>query len=60
ISEVLYRQAGPQQQAQGQPGGGYQGYSQSGPGPGAGGSKGDGKGEEEVIDAEVVDDDKKH
>ncbi|NPV82323.1 MAG: molecular chaperone DnaK [Candidatus Aminicenantes bacterium] len=60
ISEVLYRQAGPQQQAQGQPGAGYQGYTQGGPGPGAGSSKGDGKGEEEVIDAEVVDDDKKH
>ena len=58
ISEVLYRQAGPQQQAQGQPGAGYQGYSQGG--PEAGGSKGDGKGEEDVIDAEVVDDDKKH
>ena len=60
ISEVLYRQAGPQQQAQGQPGAGYQGYTQGGPGPGAGDSKGDGKGEEDVIDAEVVDDDKKH
>ncbi|RFT15030.1 MAG: Chaperone protein DnaK [Candidatus Saccharicenans subterraneus] len=60
ISEVLYRQAGPQQQAQGQPGAGYQGYTQGGPGPGAGSSKGDGKGEDEVIDAEVVDDDKKH
>ncbi|MGB9906791.1 MAG: molecular chaperone DnaK [Candidatus Saccharicenans sp.] len=61
ISEVLYRQAGTQQQqSQGQPGGGYQGYTQGGPGPGDGGSKGNGKGEEEVIDAEVVDDDKKH
>ena len=59
ISEVLYRQAGPQQQqAQGQPGGGYQEYTQSG--PAGSDSKGNGKGEEEVIDAEVVDDDKKH
>ncbi|MDI6849023.1 MAG: molecular chaperone DnaK [Candidatus Saccharicenans sp.] len=60
ISEVLYRQAGPQQQAQGQeqPGGQYQSYAQGGP-TGSGG-KDDGRGEEEVIDAEVVDDDKKH
>jgi len=58
ISEALYRQAGAQQQAQSQPGGDYQSYEQ--PGSSASSSKGDGKGEDEVIDAEVVDDDKKH
>lgn len=57
ISEILYRQAAGSQQAQGQPGG-YQSYTQSGPGDRGG--KGDGRGEDEVIDAEVVDDDKKH
>lgn len=57
ISEILYRQAAGSQQAQGQPGG-YQSYTQSG--PGHTGGKGDGRGEDEVIDAEVVDDDKKH
>ncbi len=57
ISEVLYRQAGAQQQAQGQPGADYQAYNQAGStSPGSG----NGKGEDEVIDAEVVDDDKKH
>lgn len=57
ISEVLYRQAGAQQSSQSQPGSGYEGYSQGG------GSASSGKGngpDEEVIDAEVVDDDKKH
>lgn len=58
ISEVLYRQAGAQQQqTQGQPGAGYQSYHQTGSSTGSGDGKG---GEEEVIDAEVVDDDKKH
>lgn len=58
ISEVLYRQAGAQQQqTQGQPGAGYQSYRQTGSSTGSGDGKG---GEEEVIDAEVVDDDKKH
>ncbi|MCI4445671.1 MAG: molecular chaperone DnaK [Candidatus Aminicenantes bacterium] len=59
ISEVLYRQAGAQQQTQSQPGGDYQSYTQGGTGSSSG--SGDGKGgEDEVIDAEVVDDDKKH
>ncbi|MDW3229817.1 MAG: molecular chaperone DnaK [Acidobacteriota bacterium] len=59
ISEILYRQAGAQQQqqqAQGQPGADNQAYRQSGESSGGG----NGKGEEEVIDAEVVDDDKKN
>ncbi|MDD8031981.1 MAG: molecular chaperone DnaK [Acidobacteriota bacterium] len=59
ISEILYRQAGTQQQqqqAQGQPGADNQAYRQSGESSGGG----NGKGEEEVIDAEVVDDDKKN
>jgi molecular chaperone DnaK len=59
ISEVLYRQAGAQQQqqqTQGEPGADYQAYQQGG----ESGGGGNGKGEEEVIDAEVVDDDKKH
>jgi molecular chaperone DnaK len=61
ISEVLYRQASAQQgqqQSQGQPGSDQQasGGTQS-----SSAGSGDGKGgEEEVIDAEVVDDDKKH
>ncbi|HEK85993.1 MAG: molecular chaperone DnaK [Candidatus Saccharicenans sp.] len=61
ISEALYRQAGGQQQAQGQqPDTDYQSYSQGSSGSRSSGS-GDGKGgEDEVIDAEVVDDDKKH
>jgi molecular chaperone DnaK len=57
ISEVLYRQAGAQQQAQSQPGADYQAYNQAGS---TSSGSGNGKGEDEVIDAEVVDDDKKH
>ena len=65
ISEILYRQAGSQQsQGQGQPGAGYQSYTQGGSESGPTGNgptgSGNGKGEDEVIDAEVVDDDKKH
>jgi molecular chaperone DnaK len=59
ISEILYRQTGAQQQeqqAQGQPGADNQAYQQSGDSS----SGGNGKGEDEVIDAEVVDDDKKN
>ncbi len=56
ISEILYRQAS-SQQAQGQPGSGYQGYTHSGD---SRSGSGNGKTEDEVIDAEVVDDDKKH
>jgi len=61
ISEVLYRQAGAQQQqqqSQGQPGAEQQ--ASGGAGSSAGNGDGKGGGEEEVIDAEVVDDDKKH
>jgi molecular chaperone DnaK len=58
ISEILYRQAGGQQ-ASGQSDAGYQSYTQSS-GSASGSSSGDGKGDDEVIDAEVVDDDKKH
>ncbi len=59
ISEILYRQTGAQQQqqqAEGQPGADNQAYQQSGDSS----SGGNGKGEDEVIDAEVVDDDKKN
>ncbi|MDD8020418.1 MAG: molecular chaperone DnaK [Acidobacteriota bacterium] len=57
ISEVLYSQASSQQQqqAQGQPGSDSQAGEQQ-----ASGDQGDGRGEDEVIDAEVVDDDKKN
>lgn len=57
ISEVLYSQASSQQQpgSQGQPGSNYQAGGQE-----TAGSRGDGQGEDEVIDAEVVDDDKKN
>ncbi|HAV41497.1 MAG TPA: molecular chaperone DnaK [Acidobacteria bacterium] len=57
ISEVLYSQASSQQQpgSQGQPGSNYQAGGQE-----TAGSRGDGHGEDEVIDAEVVDDDKKN
>jgi molecular chaperone DnaK len=57
ISEVLYSQASSQQQpgSQGQPGSNYQAGQQE-----TGSGRGDGQGEDEVIDAEVVDDDKKN
>ncbi len=56
ISEVLYSQAGGAQAGpQGQAGGNYQAGGQE-----ASSGRGDGRGEDEVIDAEVVDDDKKN
>jgi molecular chaperone DnaK len=57
ISEVLYSQASSQQQpgSPGQPGSNYQAGGQE-----TTGGRGDGQGEDEVIDAEVVDDDKKN
>lgn len=56
ISEVLYSQAGGAQAGpQGQAGGNYQAGGQE-----ADSGRGDGRGEVEVIDAEVVDEDKKN
>ena len=62
LTELMYQQAGPQTGAGPGGGPGYQsGYQQQPPGGdgGGGASGGSGSGEGEVIDAEIVDEDKK-